>query len=176
MDKKLRILAAEIVVSSKLPKTVKRQFVNFIKEAPSDTHVKALLMDGGIFKLDEEAQKLVEQRWELSEAGGRVSTLRKTYMSQAGAGTGLNIVWLAYRKIRSLYDACTKRSGTYELNTSRRQHCMIKCKVAKAKAELSAAQKTGKVDMIAKAKADLQKAENILAKSKMSFAKRGANE
>lgn len=176
MDKGFRILAAEIVVSSKLPTSVKTQFVNFIKEAKSDTQIKALLMDGEIVKLDKDSEKLVEQRWEISEAGGRVAKLRKTYMSQAGSGGGLNVFWLAYRKIRSLYDDCTKRCGKYELNTSRRQHCMIKCKAAKAKAELAAAQKAGKGDKIAKAKADLQKVEKILAKSKASFAKRGADE
>lgn len=176
MDKQFRLLAAEIVVSSKLPTSVKRQFVNFIKECKSDAQVKALLMDGEITKLDEQAENIVNQRWELSEAGGRVAKLRKSYMSTAGSGGGLNVFWLAYRKIRSMYDSCTKRCGTYELNTSRRQHCMIKCKVAKAKAELAAAQKAGKGDKIAKAKADLQKAEKILAKSKASFAKRGADE
>ena len=159
MDKGFRLLAAEIVVSSKLPTSVKRQFVNFIKEADSDAQVKALLMDGEIYKLDEEAEELINQRWEVSEAGGRVAKLRKTYMSQAGSGGGLNVFWLAYRKIRSLYDNCTKKCGTYELNTSRRQHCMIKCKVAKAKAELAAAKKAGKGDKIAKAQADLNKAE-----------------
>jgi hypothetical protein len=176
MDKQFRLLAAEIVVSSKLPTNVKRQFVNFIKEAPSDAQVKALLMDGEIVKLDEEAEEIVNQRWEVSEAGGRVAKLRKSAMSQWGSGGGLNVFWLAYRKIRSLYDVCTKKCGKYEINTSRRQHCMIKCKEAKARAELAAAQKAGKGDKIAKAQADLKKAQALLAKSKASFAKRGADE
>jgi len=77
MDKNFRILAAEIVVNSKLPPSVKRQFVNFIKEAKSDAQVKALLMDGEIVGIDKSSIKLINQRWNLSEAGRRVAKLRK---------------------------------------------------------------------------------------------------
>ena len=174
MDKKFRLLSAEIVMCSKLPASVKKQFISFIKEAPTDAHVKALLMDGEIVKLDKEAEKLVEQRWELSEAGGRVAKIRKTYSSMAGSSGGVNPIWLIYRKVRSLYDQCTRRCGKYEVNTTRRQHCMIKCKVAKYKAQLAAAKKANNQGEIQKSEASLAKAEAELKKSIASFKSRGA--
>jgi multidrug resistance efflux pump len=96
-------------------------------------------------------------------------------MSQAGSGGGLNVFWLAYRTIRAQFDKCTKRCGAYELNTSRRQHCMIKCKEAKARAELAAAKKANDEKRIKKAAKDLQKVQALLKKSTASFTKRGAD-
>lgn len=174
MDKKLRLIAATVVVESKLSTPAKNQMLNYIKEQATDAQIKALLMDGKIVKLDEQAEEIVNERFEMSETGGRVAKLRKSYMSQLGSGAGLNVFWLAYRKIRSLYDQCTKRCGKYEINTSRRQHCILKCKVAKAKAELEAAQKSGNQSKIVKASNDLKKSEAILKKSIASFTKRGA--
>jgi hypothetical protein len=176
MDKELRIIAAEIIVSSKLTKSSKLQLLNFIKEDASDAQVKALLMDGEIVNLDEQGEQIVNDRFEVSEAGGRVAKLRKTYMSQAGSGGGLNPLWLAYRKIRSIRDECTRRCGKYELNTSRRQHCLIKCKVDRAKARHEAAKKADNKSEIVKTAAELNKAEALLKKSVASFQSRGADE
>ena len=90
----------------------------------------------------------------VEEAGGRVAKLRKTTSSLAAAGGYANPAWLAYRAVRGAYDICTKKCGKYELNTTRRQHCMAQCK----------AKKTGK----AKHQATYQK-------SKRSFTDRGAD-
>jgi hypothetical protein len=178
MDKELRVFAGQIVVESKMSKAAKLQMLNFIKEEATDAQIKALLMDGKIVKLDEQAEEIVNDRFEnheINEAGGRVAKLRKTYMSQAGSGGGLNVFWLAYRTIRAQFDKCTKRCGAYELNTSRRQHCMIKCKEAKARAELAAAKKANDEKRIKKAAKDLQKVQALLKKSTASFTKRGAD-
>lgn len=176
MDRQLRLIAAEMVVSSKLTKAAKIQMLNFIKEQATDAQVKALLMDGKIVRLDEQATEIVNERFEISEAGGRVAKLRKSYMSQAGSGGGLNLLWLAYRKIRSLSDQCTKKCGTYELNTTRRQHCMLKCKVAKLEAQLAAAKKADHKGEVAKLTNQLVKAKAAMSKSVQSFKSRGASE
>ena len=60
----------------------------------------------------------------------------------AGAAIGLTIGTggvLAYREIRSWFDKCTKQCGTFEINTPKRQLCMLKCKqiANKKKEELS---------------------------------------
>jgi len=172
MDKQIRLLAGQIVVESKMSAAAKLQLLNFIKEEATDAQIKALLMDGKIVQLDEQAEEIVNDRFEVSEAGGRVAKLRKSYMGMAGAGGGLNLYWVAYRAIRGQFDKCTKQCGTFEVNTSRRQHCMIKCKVGKFQKELAAAQKAKDEKLILKAKAGLMKAQQTLKNSIASFQKR----
>jgi len=175
MDKQLRLVAGAVVTESKLSKGAKLQLLNFIQNEATDAQVKALLLDGKILtKIDEQTIDIINDRFEVSEAGGRVAKIRKTYASTSVAGGGLNIMWLAYRKIRSLYDACTRRCGKYEINTSRRQHCMIKCKVDKFKGQLAAAKKAGNEQEITKSEANLAKAQAALIKSIASFKSRGA--
>jgi len=192
MDKQLRIIAAEMIVDSKLSKSAKFQLLNFIKEEATDAQVKALLMDGKIIHLDEQAEEIVNDRFELSEAGGKVAQARKTYFSAvnspagaiatglatagtagaapAAAGAALGAgVWALYRVIRAKYDKCTKRCGTFEINTARRQFCMAKCKVEKTQAELNAAMKSKDEKQIQKKKAALQKAKETFANYQKSF-------
>ena len=174
MDKQLRIIAGDIVVESKLSKSAKLKVLKFIQTEATDAQIKIFFMDGKIVKLDEQAEAIVNDRFEVSEAGGRVAKLRKSYMGQAGSGSGLNVFWVAYRAIRAKFDKCTKTCGKYEVNTSRRQHCMILCKLKKAQGELAAAQKLGDAKKIAKSKAAVVKAANTAKKSVASFTKRGA--
>lgn len=146
-------------------------------------------------------EKLVEYEELLIEAGGKIASARKTYfgstpVAQAiggvsavsglaaggavatgvggvgGAALGVGL-WALYRKIRSAYDVCTKKCGTYEMNTVRRQYCMAKCKVKKKVEELSAVQKTKDTAKIQKAKASLAKARETFARYQASFKSRG---
>jgi len=175
MDKHLRIMAAEILVESKLSKSAKLQLLNFIKEEASDAQIKALLLDGKVVQLDEQAEQIVNDRFEVSEAGGRVAKLRKSYMSQAGSGGGMSPLWLAYRAARGLFDRCTDKCGKFEINTSRRQHCMARCKVEMIKAKISAAQKQNKSNEVRKLQNQLSKAQKTLNKSTQSFKNRGVD-
>lgn len=129
----------------------------------------------------------------ISEAGGKIAQARKTYFSAANSPVG-NIVygagaigagmpaapalagaafgaglWALYRFIRGKYDQCTKKCGTFEINSARRQHCMAKCKVAKFTARLAAAQKKKNAEEIAKNKAKLAKAKEVFANYEKSF-------
>lgn len=81
MDKQLRMMAGSIIMDSDLSNSAKLQMLNFIKEEASDAQVKALLMDGKIVKLDEQSEQIVNDRFEVSEAGGKVAQARKTAMS-----------------------------------------------------------------------------------------------
>ena len=56
-------------------------------------------------------------------------------MGATGAGPYSLLPWAIYRTIRAKYDSCTKKCGTYELNTTRRQYCMSLCKENKAQME-----------------------------------------
>ena len=192
MDKQLRIIAAEMIVESKLSKSAKFQLLNFIKEEATDAQVKVLLMDGKIVQLDEQAEQIVNDRFEISEAGGKVSQARKTYFSAANSPVGAAVaglasagaagaapaaagaaigagIWALYRAIRGKYDKCTKRCGTFEINTARRQHCMAKCKIEKTQAELNAAMKSKNQKEIEKKKAALTKAKQTFANIEKTF-------
>lgn len=173
MDKQLRIIAGAIVTESKLSKGAKLQLLNFIQKEATELQIKALLLDGKILtKIDEQTEQIIEDRFKISEAGGRVAKLRKTTSSVYSFGP----LWAVYRKIRSAFDICTKKCGTYEINTSRRQHCMIKCKVAKLQAQLAAAKTAKNQKEISKLTVSLKKAQDTLTKSTKSFKSRGAEE
>ena len=66
MDKSLRLEAALYVMESKLSKAAKIQMLNFIKEDASDAQVKALMLDGRIVQLDEQAEEVVNDRFAAS--------------------------------------------------------------------------------------------------------------
>jgi hypothetical protein len=174
MDKKLKIFAGLIVTESKLPKQAKLQMLEWIKGEASKVDIMGFLMDGKIQHFDESVEQVVIDRFSVHEAGGRVAKFRKSFMSVSGGTAYLGIPYLIYRTIRGNFDKCTKKCGTYELNTSRRQHCMIKCKVAKLTAELAAVQKTKDSRKIELAKAKLAKAKRAMDKSVSSFKRREA--
>lgn len=70
---------------------------------------------------------------------------------------------------------CTKKCGTYELNTVRRQTCLVKCNITHQK-ELLAALKKSKADpgKIKKVEAKIAKLEKTLAAYTAHAKKRGA--
>jgi len=171
-DLQNRLLAAMVVKEAELSSATKLQLLKFIQNEATDSQVKSLILDGEITSLDESAEQVVNDRFAVSEAGGRVATLRKSYMSHAGVGSP--VVWAAYRKIRSKFDICTKRCGTYEMNTARRQGCMLTCKIAKLSGEMSAAKKAGKAMEAAEKGKQLAKAQASMKKFKAGFKKRGA--
>jgi hypothetical protein len=107
----------------------------------------------------------------IDEAGGRIAKLRKSAMSLYGSAVTPG--WAAYRAIRGAIDKCTKKCGTFEINTSRRQHCMIKCKTDVLKQAIKDAQKTNP-KVVPKLQKQLAKAEKTYFKSIQSFRKRGA--
>lgn len=175
MDQDLRLIAGLMVIESELSKPAKLQMLEFIQHEATNTQIKALLLDWKIVKLDEQAEEIVNERFSISEAGGRVAKLRKSYMTQYGSSGGLNPAWLLYRAVRAQFDKCTRKCGTFELNTSRRQHCLLKCKVQKLQGELNAAKKAQDTQKAKSIQDKLAKAQKTLQKSRASFAKRGVD-
>ncbi len=190
MDIYLRVFTGAIVIESKLSKSAKLQLLNFIQKEASDVQIKSLLMDGEITGLDEQAKEIVNARFELSEAGGKVAQMRKSVASVGASPVGRAAVagahlvggnpaiaakaavgasfWMVYRMIRGKYDKCTKQCGTYKMNLPKRQFCMAKCKVVKVQAELKAAIKSKNKEQITKKKASLAKAKQTLTNYKAS--------
>ena len=61
----LRIFAGAAVTKSELPKAAKLQLLNFIESEATDAQIKVLIMDGEITYLDEFAEQIVHDRWEV---------------------------------------------------------------------------------------------------------------
>ena len=181
----LKVFAGLIVMESDLSNPSKLQLLNFLQYEATIPQVKAFILDGEIVNLDEQSIEIVNDRFAVSEAGGKVAQFRKSAVSvtqgpqmrvamaavnlakgdaQAAAiGLGTIGVWGLYRLVRAKFDKCTKTCGTFKLNLPKRQYCMIKCKVAKLQADVNAATKAKNQKEIAKKKVALGKAKTALA-------------
>lgn len=127
----LKIFCGKIVTETKLSKEAKLQLLTFIQHEATKHQLMAFMLDGKITKLDEHAEKIVEDRFNASSKLQEIRPLVKTYASVVGGVGSYGIPWLIYRKIRSKTDMCTKKCGTYQLNSIRRQYCMAKCQAVK---------------------------------------------
>ena len=62
-SKELKITAGTFVVESKLSPQAKLQLLQFIQHEASDAQLKALMLDGKVVKLDEQAEAIVNDRF-----------------------------------------------------------------------------------------------------------------
>lgn len=166
----IRIIAGSIVMESKLSKCAKLQLLNFLQKEASIAQVKAFILDGEIVSLDEQSEEIVNDRFAVAEAGGRVAQLRKTAFSVGTIGP----IWPLYRIVRSAFDQCTNTCGKFELNTARRQFCMAQCKVKRIQGELAAANKTKNQKEIAKKTKELTKAKAVFDRYKQTFSNKNS--
>ncbi len=64
MDKKdLQLQTGQIIVDSKMTKPAKLQMLQFIQHEASESQLMALILDGRIVKLDEQAEEIVKDRF-----------------------------------------------------------------------------------------------------------------
>ena len=66
-SKNLKITAGSFVAESELSKPAKLQMLNFIQHEATDHQLMALLLDGEIVELDEQAEQIVEDRFNVQE-------------------------------------------------------------------------------------------------------------
>jgi len=66
-SKKLKILTGSVITKSKLSKAARLQLLNFVQNEATDYQVMALLLDGKILILDEQAEQIVEDRFKVYE-------------------------------------------------------------------------------------------------------------
>jgi hypothetical protein len=119
MDKRsLKLLSCLIVNEAKITDERKIKLVESIKNADEKELINFL-------KLNEELLHEIRPK-------------TKTLMSTSAAIGYQAPIWALYRKIRSKTDACTKKCGTYELNTVRRQVCMLRCKISETELMIGA--------------------------------------
>lgn len=118
MDRQLRIIAAAMIVESKLSKASKQQLLNFIKEEATDSQVKALLMDGKIVKLDEQAGEIVNDRF-------KNHPINETIIQEGGWKTLAGVFllgpagWALYRAIRAMVDKKSRQCGIIAIGRER---------------------------------------------------------
>ena len=143
MDKKsLKLLSCFIVNEAKISDAKKLQLIESIKDANEKELVDFL-------KLNEELLHEIRPK-------------TKTYFSLAGGPTS-GPVGLLYRKIRSMFDVCTKKCGTYEINSVRRQVCMVRCNISETNALLNSLKgRAGEEVRVHKLQAKLEKLKNNL--------------
>jgi len=55
-------------------------------------------------------------------------------------------LWAAYRGIRAAADQCTKQCGVFGVNASKRQLCMLRCKLGSLNNVLKTMQKAAQTD------------------------------
>jgi len=67
MDKKLKVAAAFAVTKSKMTNEAKLQLLKFIRKEATEAQIKALLLDGAIVTLDEQAEEIVNSRFSASK-------------------------------------------------------------------------------------------------------------
>lgn len=65
MDKKdLQLYTGSTIINSAMTKQAKLQMINFIQHEASESQLMALVLDGRIVKLDEQAKEIVKDRFE----------------------------------------------------------------------------------------------------------------
>jgi hypothetical protein len=120
---KLKVLAMEMVTNSNIPTKQKIEIMSFIKEKANPYQCIGYILDGKFYNLNEAGKIELKKRFLKESSKENV----KHAASVAGVGIGA-AGWALYRKIRSNFDECTKKCGTYKINDSERQSCMKKCK------------------------------------------------
>jgi len=137
MDKQLRLCAAQIVFESELSDAAKLQLLNFIQIEATDAQVKALILDGRIVNLDEQAEEIVNDRFDLLEFdpltvyAGMLAAMTAMF----GAAIAANIYNVYKTYMSKAGRACAGRSG------EDRQRCIgdykVKAKIAAYTSALS---------------------------------------
>jgi hypothetical protein len=134
MDKKLRLFAGAVIAESGMSKQAKLQLLNFVKEEASDSQVKALLMDGKIVDLDEQAEEIVNDRF-------KNHPVRKNMVSEATFKSlfGMFLLspsgWVAWRAIKAMVSKENRKCGVLAIGKPR-DICMLRVKQMAAKRKI----------------------------------------
>ena len=127
-SKELKLTVANYIIESELTKPSKLQMINFIKNEANDHQLMALMLDGKIVDLDEQAKQIVEDRFVLQEG-----ILTIAILVAAGA--------IIYSKfLKQSAKACSGLSG------SEKKSCMRKYEIEARDLEIKELEKRIKKD------------------------------
>jgi len=76
-SKDLKIAAGSIITGSKISKPAKLQLLNFVQNEATDHQIMALMLDGKVVKIDEQAEQVVEDRFEIYKKESISEALQK---------------------------------------------------------------------------------------------------
>jgi hypothetical protein len=129
----LKITAGSFIVESDLTKSGKIQMLKFIRHEASDHQLMALLLDGEIVDLDEQAEQIVEDRFMVNE---KLTSRQKDFLP-----------WVGF--IHRAFGECAKKCGRITLAkekrlckqrcTAKRDEAILKAKTAKKQKNMNAA-------------------------------------
>jgi len=171
MDKTLRLHAAFYVMESELSKAAKIQMLNFIKEDASDAQIKALMMDGGIVHLDEQAEEIVNDRFAVSHL--QEDPIVAMGVAAGGFAVATLLTWATSMAIKSYKKRMTaagaackgKKGGEYKA-------CMTKYQMAAEQEKMKVYQKAQKQCSKSKVPARCEmKVGKLIAKQKRTIDK-----
>lgn len=178
-NKELRLFTASIIVDSKLSKAAKLQLLNFIKEEASDVQVKALLLDGKIVTLDEQAEEIVNARFKQSSLNEIDPMAIVLTVGIAGFTVLISkALWITWRVVKATFSEKAAKCGALTTGVTRKA-CYAQLDIykaeqtikllnkqisvcSKAKNPKKCIDKTKKI--ILKLKGDIQKAKQKLQK------------
>jgi len=163
----LKIAAGLYIKESKLSKEAKLQLFNFIQHEASDSQIKALLLDGKVVYLDEQAEAVVNDRFqaqenELREAGVIGNVLGILMFGPGG--------WAMWRTIHAAFSQAARKCGVFKIS-NQRDTCMTKAKIIEARKKIAFLAKSCTPQYsknVEKCKKGLPK---VLAKEKKKLAK-----
>lgn len=120
----LKIISGVIVTESQLSKASKLQILNWLQKEASEAQIKAFLLDGKIVKLDEQAEEIVNERFEVHTLNeGWAKTIFGVFLlSPAG--------WLMYRTIRGIFSKASRKCGMFSVG-KQRDMCLLRAKITK---------------------------------------------
>jgi len=137
--KELRWLADYVVEFSNMSEDAKEIAFGYISEA-DDFQLATLIIEGKMVVEVSNKKRISEgfknvilpilEQKSTSNVPPSATEKRKAVMSVIGVTPlGLGLVgWPIYRAIRSAFDECSRKCGTFHINTPTRQRCMLKCK------------------------------------------------
>lgn len=119
----LRVTAAYFIKESNMTKASKLQLMNFLENEATDAQVMALLLDGKVQQLDEQAEEIVYDRFDaalLDEGFGsflkQVSTNRKAILAAKKSGeTAAKSKGLSKKAVKTHASASAQRKWHSQL-------------------------------------------------------------
>jgi len=130
----LKILAGDIVTKSELTRPAKLQLLNWLQNEATEVQIKAMLLDGQIVHLDEQAEEIVNIRFNIYEQG---LSEAGTLMGIIGALTGILPIW---RALAVQFSDAQRQCGTFKISKDR-DACMAKARMGYAKRKIEAMKK-----------------------------------
>jgi len=120
-SKDLKIAAGSIIAGSKISKAAKLQLLDFIQSEATDHQIMALLLDGKVVKLDEQAEQVVEDRFNNSK-------LSEGIAGGIFAIAALQPAWPVWRGILAATSKANRKCGVLRI-TNQRDVCMAKVRL-----------------------------------------------